>query len=361
MCDVSGGGLRGLPGWWRAFLGRPGRWWHFLLAALLVLLSLPVFAALAIAMRLWAGPIDITDAARRLLATHGVAGLTVARVRLAWNGWREGPRAPLGLQLDDVRFGRSRIGHATVALDFVELLHRRASVLALQADDAAILLRRDRDGVVALQSPRGATGLKPQPGPGRARAGSGGPLFDHLREARITHTTAVLNDGVSGLTCRANVADLLLDPLRRPAATGASGMFEAALSCGGPGVSLHGSGREGPTGDIVWRLASSAVVPAALARAVPQLSALGALDLPVTMTMQTALSGGFGSLMVPRAMELRATLGAGTIRLPAPPAAGAAGMSAGTDGTDLPVQSGIIVLSLRLPDRAGRRHPGGAV
>ena len=238
--------------------------------------------------------------------------MTVGRVRLAWNGWREGPRAPLALLLDDARSGRTRIGHGFVALDFVAVLHGRASLLAVHASDADIAVRP---------------------------AASGSPArvdYSHLREVEIDRSTVAF-DGPPDLSCRAGIDLLLLDARSRAAAIGVSGRVAASLSCGGPAVALRGAGSVLPDGGIAWRLDTAPLVPAAFARVTPRLAALGGLDLPVTLSVRTMLAGDRG-LMLPHRLDFTALLGAGSIRM------------AATDPSGLPIASGRIRLSVDLPD-----------
>ena len=306
------------------------RWWHFLLTTLLVLVSLPVFATAALALRLWIGPIDVTATARRLVR-DGVPGLSFQRVRLTWNGWREGPAAPLGLivdglRLDDARVGQARARSAFVALDLPALLRGRAVVLGLRAEDGGIDLSSE-----ALHP------ASPQVGAGRSRLD-----FDALRDVSLSRM--VIAARADGLSCRADLDALRLTPLHRPAAIGVTGRIAAALSCGpsgaqGPGLRIAGAAREGPSGEIVWHLATGAFVPAVLARGLPMLAPLAAplsaLALPLSLQLDARLSGGFGRLMLPRRAALTARLGAGVIR---------------SAGEDIAIGAGLLRLTLTLPD-----------
>lgn len=317
-----------------AFIDQPGRWWHFLLAASLVLLSIPVFAALALAVRLWAGPLDVTDSARRLAAASGV---TLGHVRLTWNGWRQGPSAPLDLLLDEVRIGQSRILQASAALDVLALLHGRASVVALDARDGALVLYRDRDGGITLQAPApGERGAAPGVRPAADRID-----LAQLRRLGITRAVVTVRDVVSGRSCQARIAGLTLRVPAPPARTGATGDFDASLSCGEANASvirLRARGSEGPVGAAVWRVAADPVVPAAFARIDPALAPLAALDLPVGLELATTVSGGFDRAMRPGELHLTASLGAGTIRMaPAGPDDGVA------------VRQGSVDLAVSLP------------
>ena len=287
------------------------RWWHVLPAALLVLVSLPVFAALVLGLRLWAGPIDVTATARRLSAAD-LPGLSFAQVQLTWNGWGEGPTAPLGLivsglRLDDPRVGQARIARADVALDLFALLHGRAEITALHAADGSIDLARAR--------PSGAKG-------GAIGGAKGGARRDRLDlHALVAFDLSRVAISARGLPCRVDIADLRLLPLHRPAAIGVSGQIAASMSCGGlgvggysplvPRISVQGAAREGPQGEIVWHVATGRFVPSRLGTS---LAPLAGLDLPVSLKLDAALSGGFGRLMLPRQLGLTVQLGAGTVR-----------------------------------------------
>ena len=304
--------------------GRSARWWHLLLAALLVLLSLPVFAALLLLARLWAGPLDVTGGVRRL-AAHAAPELSVGRVRLTWNGWRQGPAAPLGLLVDDARLGvrhgggsgPMRVARASASLDVLALLHGRVVFVAMSADDAAIALYRGRDGTVSLWSPGQGRDGAPTPGRGAAAAAPGRLDLDQLATLRLRRSTVTLHDVASGQSCDLDISELQLQTLRRPAAIGLAGRVAASLSCGGqsaPRLSLTGEAREDPQGAIVWHMRTDPAIPAAFARMAPTLAPLAMLDLPVRLACDLTLSGGFGRLMLPRTVDLTARLGAGTIR-----------------------------------------------
>ena len=330
---------------------RQARWWHFLLAVLLVLLSLPVFAALLLLARLWIGPLDVTGAVRRL-AAHAVPQLSVGRVRLDWNGWRLGPAAPLGLMADEVRLGAQsgpiRAARVSVSLDVAALLHGRAVIIAMAASDAAVTLYRDADGTISLWPPG-------KRGDGTARrsrrtAGSAPDRLDldHLDTLQLQHSTVTLRDVASARSCDVDIAALQLQTLRRPAAIGLAGRLAASLSCGGgstqapgaPRLKLDGEAREDPQGAIVWHMRTDPAVPAAFAGLAPSLAPLAMLDLPVRLAFDLTLSGGFGRLMLPRTLDLNAWLGAGTIRSILPAAKPGAGLS---------VRQGRLHLALSLP------------
>ena len=322
-----------------AFVEQPSRWWHFLLTVVLVMLSVPVFGALALMIRLWAGPIDVTDSARRV-AAKSTPGLVLGRVRLAWDGWRHGPSAPLGLLIDQVTLGPSRIGHAFAALDVAALLRGRAAVVSLITSDTSIVLYRDRSGAIAMQAP-------PLPAP-RSRPAANRLELAALRRVGVARSAIILRDVGSGQSCRADIANLALRVPDGPDTPGVTGHLAASLSCGeagaGPHVALRGEGQPGPHGTAVWRLSSDPAVPAAFARLAPALAPLAALDLPVGLMLATTLSGGFGGVTPPREMKLTAVLGAGTIRTATPQH---------PDDAGLPIRRGSVDLALTLPAGAG--------
>ncbi len=326
-------------GFRHAFVEQPSRWWHFLLTVVLVMLSVPVFGALALMIRLWIGPIDVTDSARRV-AAKSTPGLVLGRVRLAWDGWRHGPSAPIGLLIDQATLGQSRVGHAFAALDIAALLRGHAAVVALVTNDSNVVLYRDRSGAITIQAP-------PLP------ASPSRPAADQLdlaalRRVGIARSAVILRDAESGQSCRADIADLALRVPDGPDAPGVTGKLAASLSCGeagaSPHIALRGDGRQGPRGAAVWRLSSDPAVPAAFARLAPALAPLAALDLPVGLTLVTTLSGGFGGVTLPREMKLTAALGPGTIRTATPQH---------PDDAGLPVRRGSVDLALTLPARAG--------
>lgn len=330
-------------------MARTGRRWQVPLVVLLVLISMPVLAGLALAVRLSFGPIDVTASAQQLIR-HAVPGLTLSRVRLAWNPQPKAS-APFGLLVDDARLGGIRIGHGSAAFDVASLLRGRATVATLAISDSAVLLYRDREGAISL-CPDDVPGGPARPDADGKPAGRRLDL-GHLDQLDIKRSVVTLRDVASGLSCHGDIADLVLSPLRRPAATGATGHGAASISCGGSGVNMQAQGWEDPDGGIRWRMTAGPTIPAALAALVPSLAPLAALDLPVTITLEAALSGGFGQYMLPREVHLAARIGAGMIRNPAPPVAGAAaGASAGgsADDAGVAVSGGQVHLTLTLPE-----------
>ena len=336
-------------GFHHAFVEQPSRWWHFLLTVVLVMLSVPVFGALALMIRLWAGPIDVTDSARRV-AAKSTPGLVLGEVRLAWNGWRHGPSAPVGLLIDRATLGQSRIGHAFAALDVAALLRGRAAVVALFTDDSRVVLYRDRTGAITIQAP-------PLPAPPLLTPSSR-PARDQLdlaelRRVGIARSAVILRDAESGQSCRADIADLALRVPDGPEAPGVTGKFAASLSCGeagaSPRIALRGKGEQAPHGAAVWRFSSDPAIPAAFARLSPALAPLAAFDLPVGLMLATTLSGGFGGIRLPREMKLTAALGPGTIRTTTPQHLD----PQHPDDPGLPVRRGSIDLAVTLPARPG--------
>ncbi len=308
---------------------------HALAVAALTLCVLPLLLTSALALRLCGGPIDVTTLARHLTTpmaqqSGALHGLAFGRVRLAWRDYE------VGVLLDEVRLaGGSHAAHVALAVRPWPLLRRHVVLLQAEATGAELRIWRGRDGRLGLQS-------------GSPPDGQAGTPFDvdAVRSLLVAHSAVLLNDAASGRTCRLDITDLGLAPLRRPAAVGAAGQLDASLSCGGAPLRLRGGGHEAPDGSIAWRIETDPVVPAdlvppALARSVPALAGLDDLRLPVALTLDSVLTGGFGAYMTPRAVRIAARLGAGRVLLPD---------RAQSDA--LPVASGQIALNLALPDDA---------
>ncbi len=305
---------------------------HALAVAGLFVCVVPLLLTSALALRLRTGPIDVSSLARRLTAPLAeqagtLHGLTLGRVRLAWRDYE------VGVLLDDVRLDDGHADHVALAIRPWPLLRRHVVLLQAEAIGAELRFRRGRDGAVGLQS-------GPSPG-----ANGASPLdLAAVRSLLVSHSVVLLDDSASGQACRLDIADFALAPLRRPAAVGAAGRLDAGLSCGGALLHLSGDGRELPDGSIAWRIRTDPVVPAglvppALARSMPALAGLGDLRLPVAVTLDSVLTGGYGAYMIPRAVQVTAALGPGTVLLPDR-------MQTDT----VPVASGLIALNLALPD-----------
>ncbi len=317
-----------------------------MLAAALVLLSLPVFAALLLTVRLWSGPLDVTGGVRRL-AAHVAPQLSVGRVRLAWEGWRQGPAAPLGLLADQVRLGARtgspRAAHVSASLDVPALLHGRAVIVAMAASDAAITLYRHADGTISLWPPEQRASRAAPPRTARRGDAPDRLDLDQLDELHLQRSTVTLRDLATGGSCAVDGADLQLQALRRPAAIGLVGRLAASLACGSagrPALSLTGEAREDPQGAIVWHMRTGPAGPAAVPGGPPPLAPLAMLDLPVRLAFDLTLSGGFGRLMLPRTLDLTAWLGAGTIRTT---------LLTAKPGSGLALRQGRLHLALSLP------------
>ena len=311
---------------------------HRLAVLALGLCILPLLLIGALALRLCFGAIDVTDPARRITASAAsgpgpLHGLALQHVRLAWRD-RE-----VGILVDGIALASgSHADHVELALRPWPLLRRHVVLLQATVTGATLLLWRDRDGRIGLS--------RAQPGGAPDRTAID---LHALRTLRVRQSDVMLTDEASGTGCRAAIDDLALTPLRRPAATGAAGRLEASLSCGtsaapGPTLRVHGSGREAPDGGIAWRVRTDPVVPAALASpalvgAFPVLGELGNVRLPVALALDSTLSGGFGAYMIPRAVHLTATLGAGTVLLPDK-----------AQSDTVPIASGRLVLDVALPD-----------
>ena len=352
---------------WRTRRRLPGpaaRWSHFALACLLVVISLPVLAAVGLALRLWIRPLDVTDTARRLLAQAGAASVTVGRVRLAWSGWRDGPGAPILLMVDGLTVGPSHARHAGLGLDLRDALLGRIGIDGLSLDTASLALRRGADGGLGLQmAPDRAPGA-PGASRGSTRGAGRAPALDldGLRLVTV-HDTRVTLAGLpgpgpgAGAGCKARIAELVLRPLAVRAAGGQEarmpgGRLAATLSCAGVSLALHGAGGSGanrlgantpgantpgantpgaygPGADgsgadgsgaggpgaagPEWRLDSGSVQPAAVARLWPALAPLARLGTPLRLHLAAGDWRASGRLAWPHRLALGADLGAGRL------------------------------------------------
>ncbi len=317
-----------------------------MLRALLAVPVLGVLAALGLALRLAAGPVEVTWLVHAVtpLRLGGPAGqaasLEIGRAWAGWDGLRAGLGAPVVLRFEDVGLRRAdgtlldHVDRARIGLAAAPLLRGVLSIERIDASGAKLRLRRDPERGLDL-------GLLP---PGQAGHGSSGPTlrWDALAHVGIGDLQVAVHDLVVGQDW--SVRDVEIDG--RPAAAfgdGIVGRIDATLALAGWQSRLHGVGvvvRSGPDpgGDVVWHLASDPVVPSEVARVLPLLAPLQALALPVAPTLEVRFANGPGQFMEPVAAVLTARLGAGS-------------MAVGS--SRLLVSSGVVRARASLPDGPG--------
>lgn len=317
------------------------------LACLLVLISLPVLVAILLVLRLWLGPLDVTDLARRLVAAHAGAELSVGRARLAWAGWQHGPTAPVDVMLDDLRLGASRARHAAVALDLRDALLGRLGIDAVSLDEARLRLLRTADGRWRPSADDGGpldAATSGRPAGGRERR-SGPPLdLSGLRLLEVRRSRLDLDglrDAGAARPCSASIARLSLRAVAPPdpgaAAHVPAGVLDGVLSCGGLSLALSGASASRPSGPV-WRLKGGPVVPRDLARLWPALAPLAGVAVPLGLDLVASDWQPAGWLPRPHRLVLQAAVGAGQMSLaPDEPAIAVRGgsLSLSLDGADL--------------------------
>ena len=329
---------------------------RLLLQAALAVPVLAVLAALGLAIRLAAGPMEVTWLLHAVtpLRLGGPAGraasLVIGRAWVGWDGFRAGPEAPVVLRFEDVGLHRpdgtllDHVDRARIGLAAAPLLRGILSIERIDASGARLQLRRDSERGLDL-------GLLP---PGQAVRGSSGPTlrWDALAHVGIGDLRVAVHDMVVGQDW--SVRDVEIDG--RPAAAagdGIVGRIDATLALAGWQARLHGVGagagvgvgagvaaRSGPDpgGDVVWHLALDPVVPSELARVLPLLAPLQALALPVAPALELRFANGPGQFMEPVGAVLTARLGAGSVAV---------------GSSRLLVSSGVVRAQASLPDGPG--------
>ncbi len=327
-----------------------GRALRLVLRALLAVPVLGTLAALGLALRLAAGPMEVTWLAHavmpaRLGGSQGsAASLAIGRAWIGWDGFHAGPAAPVVLRFEDVALRRpdgtvlDHVDRARIGLAMAPLLRGVLSIERIDASGVRLRLRRDPDRGLDL-------GLLP---PGQPARGSSGPTlrWTALAHVAIGDLRVSVHDLVVGQDW--SVRDVGIDG--RPASAsgdGIVGRVEATLALAGWQARLHGAGvamrpgavsAPGRGGDVAWQVALDPVVPSEVARVLPLLAPLRALALPVAPTLEVRFANGPGQFMEPVGGTLTARLGAGTLLV---------------GGSRLLVSSGLVRAQASLPDGPG--------
>ena len=328
-----------------------------ILRPLLAVLVLGSFVTLGLAVRLAAGPIEVTWLVHAVTPVSLVgsaasrshaASLDVGRAWLGWEGLRTGPGAPVTLRFEDVGIRGpngsllDHVDNARVSVAASALVEGRLSIEEIDASGVMLHLRRDAERGLDL-------GLLPL---GQApRGGSTGPAlrWSALARVRVEGLQLSVHDLVVGRDW--SVRDVELEG--RPASgagDGIVGRFEATLVLAGRQLLLQGAGAavrqeagqqrggRGRAGDIVWHVTLDPVVPSQLADVLPMLAPLRALALPVAPTLDLRFANGPGQFMELVGATLAARFGGGTVTV---------------GGSRLQVAAGLMRVRASLPEGLG--------
>ncbi|MFS3133900.1 AsmA-like C-terminal region-containing protein [Gluconacetobacter sacchari] len=286
------------------------RWRRILSAVAAGCVIVPVLALSGLAAWLSWRPVDVTPLARLALARAmppGAAGrLELGRMRVGWDWLHRGLAAPLEVTAEELRLRRAdggvaeRVGALRLVLASGPLLHGRLVVPDLVMSGARLALRRRRDGAIGLDSGLASGG------------GTAGLPVDPRQMERLAldDVAVTLRDLASGRTWRAEGVTADLHAVRHGALFGLAG--HAAATLAGPGLlaSVRADGQADGAG-LVWHVATTAVMPSALAPLMPGLAHVG---LPVGLEGTISLAGGGGGLMArPVRARLRVRAGDGRI------------------------------------------------
>jgi hypothetical protein len=321
------------------------------------------------AWRLSQGPYDMAWFTHRLEAAANANGgplrLSIGSTALAWEGFRLGVDRPLDLRLTDVRLtDASGVRHvdiprAEVSLALGALLLGRLQPRAVELDQPRLTLRRDTNGVLSVDlgsqpdqakstaptppaptppapappAPATPTPATPTPAtPALATAADqiGEPLtallavlakppstdrnaeagwFSQWQRVRIHNAVITVVDRVLGATWSAPQADMTLS---RRVQGGMDGAADVWLALGDQRARLTGTATLSPDAaetHVVARL--TPVAPGVLARAVPSLDFLAALDAPV----RTEASVDLGPTLALQQARVSLQAGTGTLHL----------------------------------------------
>lgn len=287
----------------------------------------------AIAWRLGQGPVDLPFLAARIEAAvntpDGPTRIEVGRASIAWGGWRDGHASPFEIVLRDMRAReaggtlRAEMPEAAVSLSLGWLLRGQFAPKVVELRQPSLRVFRAEDGSWALDlgslAEQGEASPEEIPVEGPSAAAK---IFaDLMRPASEDSPVAALQ-AVTLTGGRVQVLDRQLGRswtldrldlrLRRQAAGGVSGRGQAMLRLGNEVVPIGVTAEAaGDPARITVGVALPVLQPAALARAVPALAPLAALDAGVALEADAVfdLEGN------PLRVETRLQAGAGTAEL----------------------------------------------
>ncbi|HEY4249640.1 MAG TPA: AsmA-like C-terminal region-containing protein [Roseomonas sp.] len=265
------------------------------------------FAVIALCWRLAQGPVDLPFLATRIEAAVNSADsptrIEVGRASIAWGGWRDGHASPFEIVLRDMQAReangtlRAEMPQAAVSLSLPWLLHGQFAPRSVELRQPSLRVFRAEDGSwqldlgsLAEQGEAAPDAAEPEEG----RSAAAARIFaDLMRPASDDSPLAALQ-AVTLTGGRVQVLDRqlgrswMLDRLdlrvRRQATGGISGRGQAMLRLGDEVVPI-GVVADAATDParITIGIELPVVQPAALARAVPALAPLAALDAGVAL------------------------------------------------------------------------------
>lgn len=290
----------------RQAAGQVARQAHRALHLLLGVLMIGLLALAVLGWRLAQGPIELPWLARIIEAEaaprDAAFRLEIGQASLGWEGLGSAGLSPLQLRLAGVRLVgadgtlRAALPDAEVGLSLPWLLRGHIAPRRLEFDSPTLRLARDAEGglVIALAPP----GVEAPPGTAGADAILAALLrgpdeetpLGALTQLTVIGARIAVQDAQLGVTWSLDDAAI---ELRRGAAGGLVGRFNAVLQLGAERVPLAGSiEAHGPPAEITLRLALPELHPAALAALAPPLGPLAALDAPARLDLSVRMDAG---------------------------------------------------------------------
>ncbi|OJY76327.1 MAG: hypothetical protein BGP12_02280 [Rhodospirillales bacterium 70-18] len=316
-----------------------GRLLHRLLQVALALVVLAAAGLAGLSWRLSQGPLELPWLVPRLAAAVEGSGyrLTVGGAALAWEGLGERVDRPVDIQLRDVTLLDSNGGRILrapsldVSLSFLALLRGQLRPRAIDIDGLQLRAWRRADGSAALDLASQAAPAGAGEGAGAAllaevlaemarpvdRLGLGASVLSALRRVRLREAAIRLVDRQFDVVW--HMPRAALDLRRRPGG-GMDGTAAVDLDLGGQVLKFTATATLPPAEAgaprtalprISFHAALPPMVPAALARAVPSLAPLAALDALLTLD----LSGDIDTTLAAPRVQLTAEIGPGTVHV----------------------------------------------
>lgn len=278
---------------------------HNLLLLAVGMLALTSLLLAGAAWRLAQGPIQIGWLAHRLSETlasgPGATGVTIGEVELVWDGFRRGTGNPLDLRATDIRVtdaeGRLRavVPAAHLGLSLSHLIMGQIVPNSVDVDKAQVFVTREPNGTVNF----GWVDDDPDTGRENTASTAVPAIVDQIQHIRFRDTLVVFRDRATGLSARAEGADI---DLSRTDSDRIGGTVRAPLVSGGQEATLNGALTFVRGGDTTIAARLSAVVPGQIP-GIP--AALAGIDVPVSLSATAMLDAQL------KPVRLRTTLEAG--------------------------------------------------
>ncbi|MBV8525157.1 MAG: hypothetical protein JOY71_24045, partial [Acetobacteraceae bacterium] len=341
---------------------------HRVAAVLIPLLVIALVGTGALAWRLTEGPIQSAWLARQIQAALNPENqplqLHLGSAAIAWEGFRQGGASPLDIRVTSIavidRSGATVVNlpRAEISLSLPALLLGRLRPWSVTLDDPHLALVRTAEGAINLISgpiesnssaSLSASELlediaRPYQNQINAQPSS---LLAQLRRVRVHNATVSIRDEQLHATWQGAPVEINLFRRRQGAV---HGTVEGSVALADQAVRFTLDATVSPGAEkTVLHGRLSPISPAGLARAVPALARLGAVDAPIASEAEAE----FGARLSFERARLQFQAGSGIAKI--------GGTPVEINQASLAIEGTLQSASLRNLTVAVRGHPGGPV